>query len=422
MSLNARVRFSIVITLSACLFGIGSLACIIGGEAATPTPAVSPTSSIPPSVTIQAPQDNADAVVGQPITVQATGTHPDGVTRMELHANGQQVDSKISQNPLGDPTFEAYLNYTPTVAGTLLLQVIAYRGDLASQPAAITINVKDQTAQVTATAVAPAGSGQTDYTDPTCRAVVEVNGLNLRQGPGQGYVSLAVLPLGTVVTITGRLPDYTWWQGTTGNTQGWVSASYVTVLGSLCSTIPTILPPPSPAPTATMTHTPAPTVFQATPTTGLPDLTVVSIQGPLSVILDQTGTKTVSYIVTVQNIGAGTTGAFDVGLVLPDGTLHDMGTVSQVVPNQEAIFQTNVTFTAPGSARLTAIADMNNQIVESDESNNSNNLKSLDVVVIKPTPLPVTATQTPVASPTLTATNTVIIETATTVPSNTPTP
>src|SRR5579859_6438961 len=403
MTMNARTRFSIVVFCSACLFGFGSLACIIGGEAATPTPAITPT-SIPPLVSIQAPQNNADAVVGQPITVQATGTQPDGVTRMELRANTQQVDSKVSQNPLGDPNFAAYLNYTPTVAGTLVLQVIAYRGDVPSQPAAITINVKDQNAQVTATAAAPAGSGQTDYTDPTCRALVEVNGLNLRQGPGQGYVSLAVLPLGTVVTVTGRLPDYTWWQGRSGNTQGWVSASYVTILGSLCNTIPTILPPPSPVPTATITSTPAPTVLQATPTTGLPDLAVVSLQGPISIILAQNGTKTTSYLVTVQNIGNATTGAFDVGLVFPDGSLHDLGTVSAVLPGQQAIFQGDVTFTAPGSARLTAIADMNNQIVESDEANNSNNIKSLDVIVIKPTPLPVTVTATTAVSPTPTAT------------------
>ncbi len=407
MTLNARTRFSIVALLSTCLFGIGSLACIIGGEAATPTPAISAT-VIPPSVTIQAPQNNADAVVGQPITVQATGTHPDGVTRMELRANTQQVDSKVSQNPLGDPNFAAYLNYTPTVAGTLILQVIAYRGDVPSQPAALTINVKDQTAQITATAAAPAGSGQTDYTDPTCRALVEVNGLNLRQGPGQSYVSLAVLPLGTVVTVTGRLPDLTWWQGRSGNTQGWVSASYITILGSLCSSIPTILPPPSPAPTATLTLTPAPTVLQATPTTGLPDLAVVNMQVPVSVILDQNGTKTVSYLITVQNIGAAKTGAFEVGLVFPDGSLHDLGTVTAVLPGQQAIFQGDVTFAAPGSARLTAIADMNSQVTESDEANNSNNLKSLDVIVIKPTPLAVTPSLTPIASvtPTATATST----------------
>src|SRR4051812_45018978 len=100
------------------------LACNLGVNPATPTPRASPTSSQRPVVSIQAPQNNADAVVNQSITVQATGTHPDGVTRLELRANNLTVDNKVSQNANGDQQFAAYLNYMPTTTGTLLLQVI----------------------------------------------------------------------------------------------------------------------------------------------------------------------------------------------------------------------------------------------------------------------------------------------------------
>ncbi|MEP7286217.1 MAG: Ig-like domain-containing protein, partial [Chloroflexota bacterium] len=83
-------------------------ACNLGVAPTTPTPRVSPTSSQRPIVSIQAPQNGADAVVGQAITVAASGSHPDGITRMELQANGQQADSKVSQNATGDQQFSAF--------------------------------------------------------------------------------------------------------------------------------------------------------------------------------------------------------------------------------------------------------------------------------------------------------------------------
>ena len=379
-------RFSVWLAIG--LSVLAALACNLGVAPATPTPRVSPTSSVKPTVSIQAPQNNADAVVGQAITVQAAGSHPDGVTRIELRANGQQVDSKVSQNPAGDQQFSAYLNYTPLSPGTIVLQVLAYRGDFASDAAAITVNVKEQSAQVTATIDEP--SVPVVPADPTCRARVEVNGLNFRQGPGQNYQPLQVLSLGTTFVITGRLSDNTWWQGQIGNTQGWVSRSFVTLYGANCAVVGAVQPPASPVPSATITNTPAPTVAQASVTPGKPDLIVTAIDGPVSIILDQGNTKTATYKVSVQNVGSVQTGSFNVGLVLPDGTLRDMGTVPALAANQTAILQTDVTFTAPGSARLTAVVDTANTV---DETNGTNNLKSLDVVLIKPTPLPITPTK-----------------------------
>jgi uncharacterized protein YraI len=373
--------------LGVTLLVISALACNLGVMPTTPTPRVSPTSSVRPTVAIQSPQNNADAVVGQPITVQASGSHPDGVTRLELRANMQQVDSKVSQNPLGDQQFAAYLNYTPTAPGVLILQVIAYRNDLASEAASIALNVKNQAAQVTATVAAPVGSTQVIPDDPTCRARVEVNGLNFRQGPSQSYPPLAVLGLGNVVYITGRTADNTWWQGRISNTVGWMSASFITLLGN-CYGIQVAQPPASPVPTATLTPTTAPTVAQASVTPGKADLIVTDLLGPVSIVLDQNGTRTVSYTILVQNAGTANAANFNVGLVLPDGTQQDLGTVPLLVPGQKAQFQASVTFTAPGSARLNVVADTYNAI---DESNETNNLKSLDVVLIKPTLVPTQA-------------------------------
>lgn len=357
--------------LATALIGV---ACSIGY---TPPPTIQPTNIVQkPAVSIQNPQDNADAVVGQAITVQASGSHPDGVTRMELRANGVTVDSKISQNPSGDQQFAAYLNYTPTTAGTLQLQVIAYRGTVASDPAVITLNVKAQEAQVTATVDQPTGGDQGGAIDPTCRARVEVNGLNFRQGPGQTFPPLAVLSLGTFIPLTGRSADYSWWQGTMGNTVGWMNRNFITLLGSLCNSIPVVQAPSSPTPATTPTGAPPP---QVTATSGLPDLAVVKIDGPVTVNLDANNHATVTYKVTVQNNG-GPSGPFNVAMVLPDGTAQDMGAVPGLSPGQQAIFQTDVTFTAPGSVRLAAVADSKQVVTETDKTNN---VKTLDVVLIK---------------------------------------
>jgi hypothetical protein len=394
VGVNARSRLALWFLVLLSISAMVATACSLGAPAPTPTPLASPTSSQKPSVTIQSPANNSDAIVGSQVTVQATGIHPDGVTRIELLANLQQVDSKVSQNPTGDQQLQTYLNYTPTAAGTLVLQVIAYHDNLASDPASITLNVKSTAATATNDTVSDGGS--TD-TDPTCRARVDVNGLNFRQGPGQNYPPLQVLSLGTIVPITGAIPNLTWWQGKVGNTTGWMSASYITRFGSLCTSVPAVQPPPSPVPTITPTPSLAPPI--ATATGSLPDLVVININGPASMVLDQNNTKTATYKVTVMNVGLANAGQFNVGMIMPDGTLRDMGLVASLAPGQQALFQTDITFNAPGTVRLTAFVDSNNKVVESSENDN---LLPMDVVLIKPTPVPTTAVPT-TAAPTATA-------------------
>lgn len=413
--MNARSRMMYWFGVLLSIFALVAMACSLGAPAPTPTPALSPTSSQKPTVTIQSPANNSNAVVGSAITVQATGLHPDGVTRIELLANLQQVDSKVSQNPLGDQQLQTNLSYTPTAAGTLVLQVIAYRGSLASDPASITLTVTSTAATAT---TAPSSGGSTGDSDPTCRARVDVNGLNFRQGPGQNYPPLQVLQIGTFVPITGAIPNLTWWQGRFGNTTGWMSASYITTFG-ICNRIPAVQPPPSPIPTITFTPTIVPSVATATGT--LPDLIVVNLNGPASLVLKQDNTQVATYKVTVMNVGLASAGQFNVGMILPDGTLRDMGLVAGLAAGQQAIFQTDVTFTTPGTVRLTAFADSLNAVVESSENDN---LFPMDVVLIKPTPGPTATTggasatsggttSTPTATATATFTST---------PTLTPTP
>ena len=364
-----------------------ALACTIGAAPETPTPSIPPTSAIKPIVQIIAPQNNADAVVGQPLVVSATGQHPDGITRIELQANGQIVDSKVSQNPLGDAQLQTYLNYSPIAPGSVILQVIAYRNSQPSDPATITINVKSQDVQVTNTVQPPdnSGGGSVDTGDQTCRAVVAVNSLNFRQGPGLTYTSLQVLGLGAVIPITGATSDLSWWQGHYNNTTGWLSRYYITILG-YCNNVPAVAIPPSPQPT--QTPTPQPTSIQATVVT-VPDLTITSITtdppGLISIVLGSAGAQAVTFHITVQNIGTAPANNFSLEYTLPDGTLQNAGTVQTLGPGQQAYFKPSVVYNAPGTVRLTAIVDRANAVVESDKTNN---IRSFDLLIIKPTPQP----------------------------------
>ncbi|HVO44153.1 MAG TPA: CARDB domain-containing protein [Aggregatilineales bacterium] len=353
-----------------------ALACSIGAAPATPTPAVPPTSAIKPVVAILSPQNGATVSVGVPVTVQTTAQHPDGITRVELSINGLVVDSKISQNPLGDTQLQSNLNFTPASAGSLALTVIAFRGNQPSDPAVVTVSV--QSATEIPTDSGQSSGGDNGGGDPTCRAVVGVNGLNFRQGPGQNYPPLQVLGLGTVVPITGAIPDLTWWQGTYNGATGWLSRNYISLLG-ICSNIPAVQPPASPMPT--VTNTPKPTSPQATVPT-LADLAVISITGPTSIVLRPDNTQTATYTITIQNLGAAPANNFITEVTLPDGTLQSLGTLATLAPGQQAVFNPTILFSAPGTVRLTAIIDRANAVPEADRNNN---LKSFDLLVIKPT-------------------------------------
>ena len=118
-----------------------------------PTPEAIPT-NLPngsPEATITAPEDGDEVVVDTQIFVTGRATDPVGITRVQLLANGQIVKTVSSESPAGQNTFDVLLDYTPHAIGSVDLQLIAYRGALASDPAEITINVRSNQAQVTAT-------------------------------------------------------------------------------------------------------------------------------------------------------------------------------------------------------------------------------------------------------------------------------
>ncbi|MCC6802998.1 MAG: SH3 domain-containing protein [Anaerolineae bacterium] len=374
-----RYRFAVftllvILALSACNLSSS------GVPAAAPTPTGS--SSGTPVVTILSPQNGAEVLVNQQILVSANANDPVGITRVQLFANGQIAKTVSSETPGGDPNLNVLLDYTPTTTGALTLQVIAYRGAIASAPAEIALTVRQNQAQVTATqAPPPIIVPPINPNDPTCRVLVNAP-LNFRTGPGVVYDRISVLASGTVAPITGRTGDNSWYQIRVGITTGWVSGGYVTLYGNCQSIgIPPIPPTPTPRitatfmPTNTLTLTAQPPT--ATPTAGLPDLIVtnLSLVEP-SLQLEPGDTPTSgTFSVTITNTGLSVTGQFDntITVTAPSSTSTEtsLGVVSSLAPGESIVLNISLTFTESGSHTIQVRADSASQVTEASEVNNT---------------------------------------------------
>ncbi len=357
-------------------------ACNLTRQPPTSAPVTAQPGSGKPVVTISAPKGGEEFVVGSDVFVSASASDTVGVTRVQLIANNQIVKTVTSESPAGDRSMNVLLDFRPAAAGDVRLQVVAFRGAVASDPATVDITVRASQAQVTATAAPQTRVPDINPNDPTCRALVNV-GLNLRTGPGTQFDRITVLPAGTVVPIVGRIGSNQWWQVRFGATIGWVSAAYVTVYG-ICTAVPVIatpVPPPTvpptvPPPTVPPTFTPT----LASPTPGLPDLVVASIVGPTSVTIPAgETTATASYSVTIANTGSGGTGQFNSTItVLPGGTAQELSAVSNLNAGESIALTIALVFDAPGSYTLRVLVDSDSEV---DEVSEVNNTGTLDVVV-----------------------------------------
>ena len=369
------MRYRIALFMFVALWGLSACNLTSAGSQslATATGAASGT----PVVTILSPQDNAEVLVNEQLLVSANAVDGVGITRVQLVVDNQIVKTVSSETPGGDPNLNVLLDYTPKDTGSVTLQVIAYRGAVASPPAQITLTVRENQAQVTATTQAPPiVVPPIDPNDPTCRVLVNAP-LNFRTGPDTVYDRISVLSTGTVAPITGRTGNNSWYQLRVGVTTGWVSSAYVTLYGN-CSNvgIPPIPPTPTPRitatfmPTNTLTLTAQPPTF--TPTPGLPDLIVTNLSGPTTLQLGAGDTPVVAtFSVTITNTGSSPTTQFSTVVSLsPPGTEVPLGVVGNLGPGQSVVLNISLTFSATGTYTVQARADSDSQITEASEVNN----------------------------------------------------
>lgn len=366
--LSFIVLFMALLALSACNLSSSP-------PTEEPLPGTPVNASGKPEVTIVSPKDGDEVVVEEEILVSANASDSVGVTRVQLLANNQVVKTVSSESPSGDLSKSFLLDYTPEEEGDVELEVIAFRGAVASDPAVITVSVREDETQVTATSVPAPNVPVIDPNDPTCRALVNA-GLNLRTGPGTNYQRITVLATGTVVPIIGRLGDNTWWQVRSGTTIGWVSAQYTTIYGN-CSGIPVVTPPATPGNPPTNTSVP-PTFTFLPPTTTPPpsntptlaDLIVTSIEGENDVTIGPGSDGPRTYTVTITNLGGRRTGQFSNSISI-NSSERDLGVVADLGPNESISLTTQITFDTAGTYTLLVRIDSEENVSEISEVNNT---------------------------------------------------
>ncbi len=339
---------------------MAALACNIPGQGGGPTP--TPTVTLP-TVSIIAPLDGSTVSVGQKVDVRSVSSDTaGGVTRVDLRADGQLVSTMQSTEVPPPIVWTVQQSWTPATAGEHILEVIAYRGEVASAPARIKV-----TASGSVPPTAPSGAGG-------CTATTTTN-LNFRSGPGTDYPRIYVLQSGTALPIIGRLGDNSWWQVRTGDGMvGWVSATYTDESGD-CSSVPLASPPPLP-PTATPTATAVAGIPPTATLTPLPqpNLQVYNIEGPAQAILPAYGGVTVTFVVTLFNASGGASGQFRV-------RFYPRGRADASAPPQEvAVAPLNAgaavtvtfqhTYATAGTYVAEAEVDSAREVAESDEGDN----------------------------------------------------
>lgn len=371
-----------------CLIMLSTLACNLSGggqPTAIPIATANSASGNKPTVVIDSPANGTEVNVGARIIVNARAADAIGVQRMQLLANGQIVKTVSSQSATGDQQMSAQLDYLPTAAGQIQLQVLAYRGAIASDPAAITLTVRSLAPSPSPTSIPAQSGGNTggnsgpviNPNDPTCRALTNA-GLNMRSGPGTNYDRITTLAGGVVVPIVGRIGDNSWWQVRSGNLYGWVNAPFTTVYG-ICSGVPIVQPPAPPTVPAAPTQTPRPTQTSVPIPTQAPlgaDLVVTQFSGPQTLSLpDGQAQVSATFGVTITNVGGSSTGQFD-NLILrtQDGAEIPVGSVGALGPGQSILLEVVLNFTQRGTFLLQARADSSNRVQEISEVNNTGTL------------------------------------------------
>ncbi len=248
-----------------------------------------------PSVFIQSPVAGSQLQANQPVVVNATASDPNGITRAELWVGGNVVDQQQSAIAEGQPTFPATLRWTPTVAGSYTLEVRAYNS-LGASSAPTTVMITVAGGQVTVDTPTPTLPVETATPGGGRPMAVTTTDLNVREGPGQDYSVLGLLPVNTQVEVTGKNSDGSWWQvvyPADSTERAWVYAPFTRP--SNTENVPVVETPVPPTPTETPTTTPTPT---ASPT-GTPPPTSTSTSTPtptpttaLAAIVEFGATKT----------------------------------------------------------------------------------------------------------------------------------
>ena len=224
----------------------------------TPAAPIAPTA---PVVFVQSPAAGTQVRVNEPVRVSAVANDAQGVTRIELWVGGALVAQQGAPSGETTKTLQAELVWTPPAAGGYTLQLKAYNiQGVASEPVMLFLMAVSSSTEIPTLTPIPT------LAETEALAVTTV-ALNVRQGPGQHYPILGLVPPGTRLRIVGRNPEATWWQVVYpdgSEERGWIFADFTQSFNT--ADVPIVATPEPPTPTATATPLPTPTYTRSAPT------------------------------------------------------------------------------------------------------------------------------------------------------------
>lgn len=183
------------------------------------------------------------------------------------------------------------------------------------------------------------------------------NTLNVRIGPGFEYDRIGQISQGERFRVLGAIADYTWLVIDYQGGMGWVKSEFVVVLGDI-NAVAIVQPPASPTPGATATL----------PLPPGPDIVIDTVVlSPAQPIPNQPFTATV----TVRNAGADAAGRFAVAATWEPGGVYSATFVEGLAGGQSTQVQLSATLVGTGVYQVVVIADLNNDVAENNEQNNT---------------------------------------------------
>ena len=95
-----------------------------------------------PRVRVDSPRNEVEIGNGDILPIRMMAFDRQGVTRVELRLEESILQTVTSQQPDGEREFPAEMIFQPNSPGRYILELIAYRGNLAGEPGFIRVTVR----------------------------------------------------------------------------------------------------------------------------------------------------------------------------------------------------------------------------------------------------------------------------------------
>lgn len=359
-----------------------------------------------PVVQMVSPLPNAAYLEGVPVNIQALVSNAGAdIDRVDIAVDDVVVASLASPNEAGAPSFSVAETWPAAGIGTHVISVTAVRGDgSGSDPESVTISVVSQITEPQTQSTQPdddndddqstndnnqASGAQTQATArptdrpepteppaPTSTATPDkpmatfTTGVNVRRGPD----TLFDPPIGSYAAndtaeVLAVNPERTWYKVRYYNSEGWVFASLMTVSGNT-SNLPVDAGPPKP----TLTPTPI-------PATATPQINVNLVAGNITTNpANRECGRTFNVFVDVANFGQtrSPSGSISIEDSSKGLVTRTTGVFPEIDPGQTVNvgpIPLTVDTNWGEEHTLAVILDPNNQIPETNEGDNRNEIK-----------------------------------------------